>query len=153
MKAIETAARIDEKGILQLDKPLQITNKRVKIIILLPDDADASHERIPAAAPIDVLNEPTENTYTLPDEKLLSNVTREIKRLPKHLLPDLQKIIAGLLAKRQQMPEKRKELSYEERLKELMDAAKYLTEKEDFDQYMKDFEESTQDRPLPFREP
>ncbi len=157
MRALELTGRIDEKGFIRIDKPLRVVNKRIKIIILMQEDGDLSDEDWLYAASsnpaFDFLNEEAENIYALPDEKLLANVTREIKRLPEHLLPDVQKMIAGLLALKQSKPEKRKELTYEERLKVIMDAGKYLTEKEDFEQYMKDFEKSTQDRPLPFREP
>ncbi len=152
MKAIETTAWIDNEGKIHTDEPLPAGIEQVKIIILLPEDEDDTGEGRPPTAP-DILNEPAENTYTLPDEKLLANVTREIKRLPEHLLPELQKIISGLLTKKQPLPGKERGHTYEERLKIIMEAGKYLTEKENFDQYMKDFEESTQDRPLPFREP
>ena len=42
MKAIETGGFLDEKGFLILDNPLQINNKRVKIIILIPENDDIS---------------------------------------------------------------------------------------------------------------
>ena len=81
---------------------------------------------------------------------------QKIESLPDNLLQELQDYVDELLAKKKvkkQNGKAKKEQTYEERLKELEElAAKYLTEKPDFENYMKDFEESTQDRPLPFRE-
>ncbi|MCC6723649.1 MAG: DUF2281 domain-containing protein [Saprospiraceae bacterium] len=81
---------------------------------------------------------------------------QKIESLPDNLLQELQDYVDGLLAKKKakkQHGKVIKEQTYEERLKELEElAAKYLTEKPDFENYMREFEESTQDRPLPFRE-
>lgn len=77
MKAIETTARIDEKGIIRLDAPLKVVNKRVKIIILFPEDEHIGDEQwLYAAASnpaFDFLNEEAENIYTVTDGKLLKD--------------------------------------------------------------------------------
>ncbi len=110
MKAIELHANIDEKGQLKMDAPLKIINKRVKIIVLVPEDNDLDDEEwlegISSNPAFDFLKEEAENIYTVA-----------------------------------------------ERLKIITEAAKQLTQKDDFEAYMNDFEESTQDRQLPFREP
>ena len=77
---------------------------------------------------------------------------RKIDGLSENLLVELNALINDFLSKKKKEVEKDKALSYEERLKIIKDAATHLTVKEDFEAYMKDFEESTQDRPLPFRE-
>lgn len=40
MVAEETYATIDDKGMIHLDKPLSIKNKKVRLIILPEDDDD-----------------------------------------------------------------------------------------------------------------
>jgi len=77
MKAIETAGQIDEKGRLQIDTPLTVTNKRVKIIILLPEDDDIQDDVwLKAMSTNDAfsfLNEPEEDIYTLSDGKPMNH--------------------------------------------------------------------------------
>lgn len=78
---------------------------------------------------------------------------RQIDSLPEGDLLRVQAWLNEYLTKKNKNGKGKKEQTYEERLKELEAlAAKYLTEKDDFETYMKEFEESTQDRPLPFRE-
>jgi hypothetical protein len=80
---------------------------------------------------------------------------QQIVSLPDNLLQDLQGYIDGLVARKKatkQHGNGKKLMSEEDRLKIINEAAKHLTHKEDFEAYMRDFEESTQDRPLPFRE-
>lgn len=73
VKAIETVGRIDEKGKLYTDQPLEIINKRVKIIILISEEDDIGDDDWLKAAStnpaFDFLNEEAENIYTLADGK------------------------------------------------------------------------------------
>ncbi|MBI5916864.1 MAG: hypothetical protein HY842_15935 [Bacteroidetes bacterium] len=77
MKAIEIIARIDEKGIIRLDAPLKVANKRVKIIILFAEDEHIGDEQwlyAAASNPVfDFLNEAAEDIYTVTDGKLLKD--------------------------------------------------------------------------------
>ncbi|MBK9017494.1 MAG: hypothetical protein IPM82_27505 [Saprospiraceae bacterium] len=71
MKAIEIKANIDEKGQLKTDAPLKIINKRVKIIVLVPEDNDLDDdewmEGLSSNPAFDFLKEEAENIYTLAD--------------------------------------------------------------------------------------
>jgi hypothetical protein len=73
MRALEITGRIDEKGFIQIDKPLRVVNKRVKIILLMQEDGDVSDEEWLYAASanpaFDFLNEEAENIYTVSDGK------------------------------------------------------------------------------------
>lgn len=73
MRALELIGRIDEKGFIQIDKPLRVVNKQVKIIILMQEDGDLSDEEWLYAATsnpaFDFLNEEAENIYTISDGK------------------------------------------------------------------------------------
>ena len=44
MKAIEIAGQIDENGLVKIDNALPISNRRVKIIILMPDEDEIADE-------------------------------------------------------------------------------------------------------------
>ncbi|MEK7257340.1 MAG: hypothetical protein AAB316_21475 [Bacteroidota bacterium] len=74
------------------------------------------------------------------------SLIRQIDSLPDDWLPEVQAKIDELLAKEE------RRLAYEKRLQELTELASHLEEKEDFEAYFREFEESRKDRPLPFRE-
>ena len=74
MNAIETAGVVDAQHQLRLDEPLPIADKsRVRVIVLVPEDADISEAtwtRAAAASPaFDFLNEAAEDIYTAADGK------------------------------------------------------------------------------------
>jgi hypothetical protein len=71
-KAIETTGTINAQRQLVLDKPLPVVGPtRVRVIILLPEEADINEmEWLQAAAAnpaFDFLKEPEEDIYTLAD--------------------------------------------------------------------------------------
>jgi len=71
-KAIETTGTIDAQRQLVLDKPLPVVGPtRVRVIILLPEEADMDEmEWLQAAVAnpaFDFLKEPEEDIYTLAD--------------------------------------------------------------------------------------
>lgn len=80
MKAIEIAGKIDEQGLLKIDKPLRLHNKQVKIIILIPEEEDEMDDALwlqgitfnPA---FDFLAEEEEDIYTIEDGEPLANET------------------------------------------------------------------------------
>lgn len=73
MKAIEIAGKIDERGVLQLDHPLRLHNKQVKVIILIPEEVDEMEEddwwlrAIMSNPAFDFLADEEEDIYTLDD--------------------------------------------------------------------------------------
>lgn len=74
MRAIETIGKIDKKGLLQLDKPLQTIQRKVKVIILIPEESDTEDEMLWLSAistnpAFDFLNDKKEDIYTLSDGK------------------------------------------------------------------------------------
>ena len=80
---------------------------------------------------------------------------RLIDSLPENLVVKLQAKVVEFVAKEKaEKPNGKtgKSLTEKERLEIINEAAKHLTHKKDFEAYMRDFEESTQDRILPFRE-
>jgi hypothetical protein len=73
-KAIETLGTIDAQRQLILDEPLPVVGPaRVRVIILLPEEADIDEKewlRAAAANPtFEFLKEPEEDLYTLADGK------------------------------------------------------------------------------------
>lgn len=69
MRAIEATGTIDEQGALHLDHPIKTVGPgRVRILLLLPDDADIDEQEWRRAAArnpaFDFLNDPAEDTYT-----------------------------------------------------------------------------------------
>ena len=73
-KAIETTATIDKQHQLILDEPLPVTGPtRVRIIVLLPEDADIAESEWLRAASVnpafDFLTAPDEDIYTTEDGK------------------------------------------------------------------------------------
>jgi len=78
-RAIETAGTIDANCQLVLDDPLPIAGpKRVRVIILVPDETDIDEaEWLQAAATnpaFDFLKDPSEDVYTLQDSKPLHDL-------------------------------------------------------------------------------
>ena len=73
MKAIEIKASIDEKGQLKVDVPLKIINKRVKVIVLVPEDNDLDDDEwivgLSSNPAFDFLKEGAENIYSVTDGK------------------------------------------------------------------------------------
>ena len=73
MKAIETTGHIDQEGKLQIKHPLALTNREVKVIVLIPEDDDIQDDTwlkvIGTSDSFDFLNEPEEDIYSLSDGK------------------------------------------------------------------------------------
>jgi hypothetical protein len=72
LRAIEMTATVDEQQQLHLDEPLPIAGpSRVRVIILVPDDADVNERqwlRAAASNPaVDFLKDPREDLYALAD--------------------------------------------------------------------------------------
>jgi hypothetical protein len=40
MKAIETTGKVDKEGVLHLDAPLELKELNVKVIVLIPEEAE-----------------------------------------------------------------------------------------------------------------
>ena len=78
MKAIETTGTIDKKGGLLLDSPLRIKEKKVKMIILMPEENELEEEKLwltsisnnPA---FDFLKDKEEDIYSIADGKPLND--------------------------------------------------------------------------------
>jgi hypothetical protein len=72
MQAIEANAEIDQTGNLKLLTPVALRNRKVRVLILVPDTDDIEDKtwlyaiQNPA---FDFLNEPEEDIYTLADGK------------------------------------------------------------------------------------
>jgi hypothetical protein len=74
MKAIETTGQIDNNGILHLAEPLTAKDKRVKVIVLVPESIDDEDESLwlkvlnknPAFS---FLEDPAEDIYSIKDGK------------------------------------------------------------------------------------
>jgi len=78
MRAIETSGTVDEQRQLLLDEPLPIVGpSRVRVIILVPEEADMSElEWLKAAAAnpaFDFLKKPEDDIYTRSDGKPFHN--------------------------------------------------------------------------------
>ena len=73
MKAIELKAKIDENGHLKIDIPLKITNKKVKVIVLFPEDDGFEDEEwlhgVSSSPSFDFLKEDAEDIYSILDGK------------------------------------------------------------------------------------
>ncbi|WP_162054383.1 hypothetical protein [Pontibacter pamirensis] len=73
MKAIEVTGEIDNKGVLRLDHPLKMRDKKVKVIILLSEDEEVEDKQWLATMTtnpaFDFLHEEQENIYSLTDGK------------------------------------------------------------------------------------
>ena len=77
MKAIESSGFLDEKGILKLDNPLEITNQRAKIIVLIPEKEEMSDlawlQAITLNPAFNFLNDKEEDIYSITDGEAISN--------------------------------------------------------------------------------
>jgi hypothetical protein len=78
MKAIEITGKIDNKGILTIDRPLKLHNKQVKIIILIPEEEDEMDDALWLQAvssnpAFDFLEEEEEDIYTIEDGEPITN--------------------------------------------------------------------------------
>lgn len=73
MKALEATGNIDNEGFLKLEKPLMLKNKKVKVIILVPEEEVLDdllwRQAIATNAAFDFLNDEAEDIYTLEDGK------------------------------------------------------------------------------------
>jgi len=77
MKAVEATGKIDKDGILHLSKPLKDKNRKVKVIVLVPEDDAEMEERVWMEAisrnpAFDFLNDPSEDIYSPKDGKPLN---------------------------------------------------------------------------------
>ncbi len=70
MQTIEVTGRVDNMGILRLDDPLKIKEKKVKVIILLPEEEEEDTlwlKSITNNAAFDFLHHESEDIYQLTD--------------------------------------------------------------------------------------
>ena len=76
MRAIEVTGEIDKEGLLHLDNPLLMKNKKVKVIILLAEEGTEEKLWLSAItnnAAFDFLQDEPENIYSLTDGKPFHN--------------------------------------------------------------------------------
>ncbi|MEM9991256.1 MAG: hypothetical protein AAF738_05790 [Bacteroidota bacterium] len=74
MKTLELNGFLNERGILQLDRPLKIVNQRVKVIILVPEveiDDSAWLQATFSSTAFDFLHDKEEDIYSLSDGKAI----------------------------------------------------------------------------------
>ncbi len=73
MKAIETTGKIDKAGILHLDTPLELQERTVKVIVLIPDEVEMEEQEwlkaISHNPAFDFLQDEKEDIYSLNDGK------------------------------------------------------------------------------------
>ncbi len=74
MRAIEVTGNIDKKGVLRLDNPLIMREKKVKVIILVSEENEEPEEKLWLSAmannpAFEFLHDEEENIYTLKDGK------------------------------------------------------------------------------------
>lgn len=72
MKAEEVIAVVDDKGMLHIEQPLRIKNKKVKLIVLAQEDdiTDEEWMKFLSANPgFDFLKNEAEDIYTIHDGK------------------------------------------------------------------------------------
>ena len=72
MKAEEVIAIVDDKGILHVERPLQIKSKKVKLIVLAQEDDITDEEWIKFLSinpTFDFLKDEAEDIYTIHDGK------------------------------------------------------------------------------------
>jgi len=73
MKAIETIGHIDHEGKLQIERPLNVVNQKVRVIVLVPENDDIEDNAWLKAMntndAFSFLNEPEEDIYSLADGK------------------------------------------------------------------------------------
>jgi hypothetical protein len=73
MKAIETTGKVDKAGILHLDTPLALKEQTVKVIVLIPDEADVEEREwlraVSGNPAFDFLQDEKEDIYSSNDGK------------------------------------------------------------------------------------
>ena len=74
MRAIEATGNIDKKGVLRLDNPLVIREKKVKVIILVSEENEETEEKLWLSAmtnnpAVEFLHAEQEDIYSLSDGK------------------------------------------------------------------------------------
>jgi hypothetical protein len=73
MIAEKIYATVDDKGMIHLDKPLSIKNKKVRLIILSEEDDDFNENEwkllLKNNSAFDFLKDPEEDIYTIHDGK------------------------------------------------------------------------------------
>ena len=74
MKAIETTGQIDKEGVLRLSKPLTEKDKRVKVIVLVPEGESEEDEMLWLKAisknpSFSFLEDSAEDIYSIKDGK------------------------------------------------------------------------------------
>jgi hypothetical protein len=71
LQALERNGRIDKEGQLHLDVPLTVTNKAVKVIVLIADEEELTdddwQQAIIGNEAFNFLNDPAEDIYSLSD--------------------------------------------------------------------------------------
>lgn len=76
MKALESSGCLDDDGHLQLDTPLQISNKRVKVIVLILGEEisdDSWVQALRGNTAFDFLYDLDEDIYSLTDGQPLTD--------------------------------------------------------------------------------
>jgi len=77
MRAIETFGEIDKEGRIKLEKPIDHEGKRVKVIILFPDEEDIDDaswlEAVSKSGSFDFLKDEGEEIYSVEDGKPLGD--------------------------------------------------------------------------------
>ena len=71
MQALELTGFLDDQGMLQIDKPVNIINQKVKVILLIPEQEEIENqiwlESISANPAFDFLKEEAEDIYSITD--------------------------------------------------------------------------------------
>ena len=75
MVAIESTGTIDQQGQLTLNRPLNLRNQKVKVLILIPDvsDDEAWLTALNNNSSFDFLHDEAENIYTIADGKPMTD--------------------------------------------------------------------------------
>ncbi len=73
MKAIETTGKIDKEGVLHLDAPLEMKDRTVKVIVLIPEEVEIEEQEwldaISRNSAFDFLQNEEEDLYSPNDGK------------------------------------------------------------------------------------
>ncbi len=73
MKAIETTGKIDKEGVLHLDAPLEMKDRTVKVIVLIPEEVEIEEQEwldaISQNSAFDFLQDEKEDIYSPNDGK------------------------------------------------------------------------------------
>lgn len=76
MRAIEADGHIDERGMLKINNPLSVSNKKVRVIILLEEeelDEESWLKNASSNQAFDFLNDAEEDIYTVDDGEAFSD--------------------------------------------------------------------------------